>query len=205
MTYMYEDPKYINIQLPEEVNKTYPKYRLLVYGEGEGKNIEKLKAEKFDGIPVLYIPGNSGSHKQVRSLASVALRKAIEDSEYKIHFDYFTVDFDEEYSALYGGVLQNQVEFVSHSIQKILQLYKGRKGGQAPTSVVLVGHSLGGLIAKAVLAEPSFPASLVQVILTMATPHTPVVLMDRQTHLFYSKIDSFWAESRAQAGPIPKM
>ena len=48
MTYMYEDPKYINIQLPEEVNKTYPKYRLHVYGEGEGENIEKLKPEKFD-------------------------------------------------------------------------------------------------------------------------------------------------------------
>ena len=29
---------------------------------------------KFSGIPVLYIPGNSGSHKQVRSMASVALR-----------------------------------------------------------------------------------------------------------------------------------
>jgi hypothetical protein len=81
MTYMYEHPKYINMKLPEEVNKTFPKYRLLAYGEGEGKNIDKLRAEKFDGIPVLFIPGNSGSHKQVRSLASVALRKAIEDSD----------------------------------------------------------------------------------------------------------------------------
>eukprot|EP00090_Calanus_glacialis_P013911 TRINITY_DN2253_c0_g1_i7.p1 TRINITY_DN2253_c0_g1~~TRINITY_DN2253_c0_g1_i7.p1 ORF type:complete len:1052 (-),score=349.76 TRINITY_DN2253_c0_g1_i7:167-3322(-) len=197
MTYMYEYPKYINMKLPEEVNKTFPKYRLLAYGEGEGKNIDKLKAEKFDGIPVLFIPGNAGSHKQVRSLASVALRKAIEDSEYKIHFDYFTVDFGEEYSALYGGVLQNQVQFVSHSIEKILQLYRGRKGGQVPTSVVLVGHSLGGLIAKAVLTEPSFSPSVVQVIITLATPHTPVVLMDKQTHDFYAKIDTFWAMGRA--------
>eukprot|EP00092_Neocalanus_flemingeri_P010254 GFUD01011050.1.p1 GENE.GFUD01011050.1~~GFUD01011050.1.p1 ORF type:complete len:1057 (+),score=343.38 GFUD01011050.1:48-3218(+) len=197
MTYMFEYPKYINMKLPEEVNQTFPKYRLLAYGEGEGKHIGKLKAEKFDGIPVLFIPGNSGSHKQVRSLASVALRKAIDDSEFKVHFDYFTVDFGEEYSALYGGVLQDQVKFVSHSIERILQLYRGRKPGQGPTSVVLVGHSLGGLIAKALFTEPEFSPSLVQVIITLATPHTPVVLMDKETHDFYTKIDTFWADSRA--------
>ena len=42
---------------------------------------------------------------QVRSLASVALRKAIEESEYEVHFDFFSVDFNEEFSALYGGSL----------------------------------------------------------------------------------------------------
>ena len=40
--------------------------------------------------------GNGGSYKQVRSLASVALRKAIEDSDYEVHFDYFSIDFNEE-------------------------------------------------------------------------------------------------------------
>jgi len=194
MTYMFEYPKYINIKLSEEVNLTYPKYKLLAYGEGEGKNIDKLKAEKFDGIPVLFIPGNSGSSKQVRSMASVALRKAIDDSEYKIHFDYFTLDFDEEYSALYGGVLQNQVQFVSHSIEKILSLYRGKK--QAPTSVVLIGHSLGGMIAKAVLAEPNISPTAVQVIITLATPHTPVLLLDKQTHQFYQEVTRFWADNR---------
>lgn len=44
---------------------------------------------RFDGVPVLYLPGNSGSHMQARSLASVALRKAL-NSERDYHFDYFT-------------------------------------------------------------------------------------------------------------------
>ena len=35
-------------------------------------------------------------------------------------------------------------------------------------------------------------------ILTMATPHTPLVLMGRHTHHFYSRVDSFCAENRAQ-------
>lgn len=52
--------------------------------------------------------GNAGSHKQVRSLASVALRKAIDETKYKTHFDFFTVDFGEEISGLFGGVLQDQ-------------------------------------------------------------------------------------------------
>ena len=52
--------------------------------------------------------GNAGSYKQVRSLASVALRKAIDESRYKTHFDFFTLDFGEEMSGLYGGVLQDQ-------------------------------------------------------------------------------------------------
>lgn len=44
---------------------------------------------RFDGVPVLFLPGNSGSHMQARSLASVALRKALAKA-YDYHFDYFT-------------------------------------------------------------------------------------------------------------------
>ena len=39
-------------------------------------------------------------------------RKAIDDSEYKTHFDYFSVDFSEEYSAIYGGVLELQADYL---------------------------------------------------------------------------------------------
>jgi len=54
-----------------------------------------LSKGKVNGVPVLFIPGNSGSHKQVRSLASVALRKALDDDYKKLHFDFFSVDFNE--------------------------------------------------------------------------------------------------------------
>ena len=43
----------------------------------------------FSGAPVLFIPGNSGSYKQARSLASVALRKGV-DNDWMSHLDYFT-------------------------------------------------------------------------------------------------------------------
>jgi hypothetical protein len=61
--------------------EAFPKYGLYVYGEG--KMAGYLEKGKFSGIPVLFIPGNSGSHKQVRSLASVALRHFILGQHWK--------------------------------------------------------------------------------------------------------------------------
>ena len=172
MSYMYELPQYVNISQTK-----HDKYTLYAYGEG--KLSEAVYKGKFTGIPVLFIPGNSGSFRQVRSLASIALRKAIEETKYKIHFDYFAVDFVEEFSALYGGTLQNQAAFVRQSIRDILNLYQGQVQ-PAPTSLVLVGHSVGGLVAKALFLDPEFDPLTVNIIITLATPHSaPVVNADK--------------------------
>jgi len=197
MTYMYEYPLYFNISMEPEVVARFPKYGLFAYGEGKGRHVDRLKAEKFTGVPVLFIPGNSGSHKQVRSLASVALRMAIKKSEYKVHFDYFSVDFDEEHSAFYGGALSDQVEYVGESVAKILSLYKGK--ASTPTSVVVIGHSIGGIIAKALFTLEGFPAAQVSLVLSLATPHTPVLLLDKQTQDFYRRVNSYWDEERASS------
>ena len=73
MTYMFEYPQYVQLTMPEEVSTKFPKYGFYAYGEGEGKPIERLKNERFSGIPVLFIPGNSGSHKQVTLLILLLL------------------------------------------------------------------------------------------------------------------------------------
>lgn len=44
---------------------------------------------EFTGAPVVYVPGNSGSYKQARSFASVAIRKGL-DNNWNHHLDYFT-------------------------------------------------------------------------------------------------------------------
>jgi len=185
MTYMFELPQYIDISLPAEVNASFPKYRMVVYGEGEGKHITRLRKQKLTGVPVLFIPGNAGSYKQVRSLASVALRKAIDDTDYHQHFDFFSVDFGEELSGLYGGTLEQQTQFVCHCIRRILALYTKQQA--PPTSVVLVGHSMGGLLAKAVFTQPELlpgPAA-VRVIISLAAPHSPALLLDSHIESFY--------------------
>lgn len=61
MTYMY--PTYIPVPLPN--NATGGKYSLYLYHEGWKKIDHQLHLVKLSGVPVLFIPGNGGSYKQV--------------------------------------------------------------------------------------------------------------------------------------------
>lgn len=154
--------------------------------------------------------------------------------EGSVHFNVFTVDFNEELVALYGGSLQRQTRFLHESIKAILRLYKVRDsqsdtvqpsiqlvltnhGVQCvknkstfntpsvdgvrvfvqtsslfffsyltfqhlknpPHHVVLVGHSMGGVVARALFTLPRFNTSLVKLIITQASPHlAPVLALD---------------------------
>ena len=89
----------------------------------------------------MFIVGNADSYRQVRSLGSVAYRMG----EKQKQLDYFSIDFNEELSALFGGVLEPQTEFVAHAIQRILSLYKTEK------KIILVGNSIGGLLSRMII------------------------------------------------------
>lgn len=69
----------------------------------------------------------------------MALRKALSDRP-GFHFDYFTVDLNEELSGINGALLNDQMRFVNNSIGRILELYKDTS--RPPESVVLIGHSM---------------------------------------------------------------
>ena len=51
--------------LPDAVTAAHANYGLYAYGEG--KSVKQLEEGEFSGIPVLFIPGNSGSYKQGRA------------------------------------------------------------------------------------------------------------------------------------------
>ncbi|GFR93937.1 GPI inositol-deacylase-like [Elysia marginata] len=187
MTYMFEYPEYQKIDL-EEAAKYFPSYGLHIYGEG---NLQ------LDGIPVLFIPGNSGSHKQVRSLGSVALRMA-QRPRVKVHFNYFVVNINEDLSGLYGGALIKQTKFVHLCLKKILTFYANAK--HPPTSVVVVGHSMGGLVARGLFVLPDFDPMMVNTIITQATPHQkPVVALDQDLHAYYKLVNNYWKSEEGQA------
>ncbi|XP_042192094.1 GPI inositol-deacylase isoform X3 [Callorhinchus milii] len=188
MTYMFESPEYLRIKLPKKIASKYPSYGLYLYGEGD--YAEESKKLKVTGIPVLFLPGNAGSYKQVRSLGSVALRKA-QNMYYKYHFDFFSVDFNEELVALYGGSLEKQTKFVRACTKVILNLYKSRK--VPPHSVAIVGHSMGGIIARALFTLRNFDPTLISLIITQATPHiAPVLPLDSYLTDFYTAVNSYW-------------
>uniref|UniRef100_A0A8C9B469 GPI inositol-deacylase n=1 Tax=Prolemur simus TaxID=1328070 RepID=A0A8C9B469_PROSS len=188
MSYMFEYPEYQKIELPKKLAKRYPAYELYLYGEGS--YAEEHKILPLTGIPVLFLPGNAGSYKQVRSIGSIALRKA-EDIDFKYHFDFFSVNFNEELVALYGGSLQKQTKFVHECIKTILKLYKGQEF--APKSVTIIGHSMGGLVARALLTLKNFKQDLINLLVTQATPHiAPVMPLDRFITDFYMTVNNYW-------------
>lgn len=69
MTYMY--PTYIPISSTEGASSA--KYALFLYHEGWRKIDFKEHLKQLSGVPVLFIPGNSGSYKQARSSCSLVL------------------------------------------------------------------------------------------------------------------------------------
>ncbi|CAD5124438.1 DgyrCDS12721 [Dimorphilus gyrociliatus] len=184
MTYMFEYPEYLPIPMTDDIKERFPTYGLYLYGEGD--YAREHRNFRMSGIPVLFIPGNDGSHKQVRSLGSVAYRKWLDES-LPFHFDFYSVDFNEELSAFVGDALQRQTAFTEAAINKILSLYTSTK------SVVLVGHSMGGMVARALFTIPGFQNEKVHTIFTQATPHQmPVIALDYELAEFYRRVNEFW-------------
>ncbi|XP_018431645.1 PREDICTED: GPI inositol-deacylase [Nanorana parkeri] len=188
MTYMFEYPEYQKIKLPKKAARLFPAYELHLYGEGI--YAENNKQLPLNGIPVLFLPGNAGSYKQARSIGSIALRKA-ENIDLRYHFDVFSVNFNEELVAFYGGSLRRQTEFVNICIKAILHLYKSQEF--PPQSVVIIGHSMGGLIARALFTLKTFNPQLINLIITQATPHLmPVLTIDYYLTDFYAMVNNYW-------------
>lgn len=181
MTFMYEYPQFIRVT--NYIDKKYPKYGLYAYGEG--RLTSRVRSMYFNGIPVLFIPGNAGSYKQVRSLSSVALRKSLSGNT-AFHFDYFTVDLNDEFSGLYGPLLYDQLEYVNHSFYRIFELYKD---SQKPHSIILIGHSMGGVIAHKLVSQLP-DTNMVPVLITLASPlaRSPLVL-DYHLQTFYDVLN----------------
>ncbi|KAF9939290.1 GPI inositol deacylase [Mortierella alpina] len=156
------------------------------------------------GVPVLFVPGNAGSAKQVRSMAKEASRyfyETMPSEQGDRHLgskalDFFTVDFNEEFSAFHGQLILDQAQYVNEAIAYILSLYSVAKPGfAAPRSVLLVGHSMGGIVSRTIFTMDNYVAGSVNTILTVATPHMiPPIALDRDITAIYDRIEMFWRE-----------
>lgn len=93
MTYMY--PTYIPVPAP--LNSTNNKYKMYLYHEGWKRIDYQLHLVKLSGVPVLFIPGNGGSYKQVRSPSFLPSELRVECTPLKckvLHFQGFLVGAD---------------------------------------------------------------------------------------------------------------
>lgn len=165
------------------------------------------------GTPVLFLPGNAGSYRQVRSLAAEASRHyydVVRHDEDRLKtgtrsLDFFMIDFNEDMAAFHGQTLLDQAEYVNEAVVYILSLYhdprRSRRDPELPdpSSVILIGHSMGGIVARTTLTMSNYQANSVNTIVTMSAPHAkPPVSFESDVVQTYKQINDYWREAYSQ-------
>lgn len=150
------------------------------------------------GLPVLFVPGNGGSMRQIRSIAGEAAEQYWRPetsgslkSKHRKPLDFFTVNFQEDLTAFDGVTVLDQAGYLNVAVQYILDLYSDHE--DPPTSVILIGHSMGGIVARAMVTLDSYIPGSVNTIVTLATPHIlPPVSFDKGIVRLYRQVNRFW-------------
>ncbi|CEP63496.1 Bst1p LALA0_S08e03796g [Lachancea lanzarotensis] len=196
--YMY--PSYARIDgFDERYTQLAKKYHLYLYRE-QGKDREPNEEDgtiEVDGIPVLFIPGNAGSFKQARSIAAACANVYFDEPDsiknpHTKNLDFFTADFNEDFTAFHGRTLLDQAGYLNDAIAYILSLYRS-DSGPLPQSVLIVGHSMGGIVARVMPTLKNFRAESVNSYITLSAPHAVApVTFDGDMMKIYERIDQFW-------------
>lgn len=64
-----------------------------------------------------------------------------------------------------------------------------------PTSVIIIGHSMGGIVARAMFTMNNYQHGTINTIMTMSTPHMlPPAPFDWKISQLYDDINQFWQE-----------
>lgn len=184
----YSRPIYFPLEVPSPHSKVKSNYDLYLYREGgQSPSFESLEdVDNLGGTPILFIPGNAGSYNQGRSLASLASDNT--------QFDWFLVHFDEDLSAFHGKTLLDEARYVNDAIAFILNLYEQRSGNSSiPSSVIVIGHSMGGVAARTLVTLDNYVPNSVNTIITLSTPHAyPPITFDRDITQLYDLVGRWW-------------
>lgn len=198
MTYMY--PGYHQIIDPE-LQKA-PRYSLQLYRE-QG---DVIQGHPPSGWPMLFIPGSGGTYEQVRSLASETARQVLKErkklegswgalSADLVDLDWYAIDVKEELAALDGQILEQQLQYAQVCLSYLSRVYnisvepQGNRS-PAPPGVILVGHSMGGIVAQGVIRRMreagQDPPVLLLLLLASPSRHHPLLLQPSFARLYAS-------------------
>ena len=119
--------------------------------------------------------------------------------------DFFAVDFNEDFTAFHGQTLLDQAEYLNDAVAYILSLYHDPRRSQRdpglpdPSSVILVGHSMGGVVARTMLTMSNYQSNSINTIVTMSAPHArPPVSVDADIVRTYKEINEYWRQAYSQ-------
>ncbi|KAJ3396366.1 GPI inositol deacylase [Lobulomyces angularis] len=193
MSYMYPGYALMNLTFSA-------KYKLYYYRDLNPNSPQKITDSPV-GIPVLFLPGSSGSYGQIRSIAAATTQeywklKSNESlsPEVKISsFDFFTIHSNEEFSAFHSQGIEDQAIYANAVIKYILGSYKS-SGFAKPRSVIVIAHSMGGIVVRQMMTLPEYIPGSVSTIFTFATPHlSPPLSINLGIDLLYNRLRYFFS------------
>ncbi|KAG3026219.1 hypothetical protein PC121_g8712 [Phytophthora cactorum] len=162
---------------------SHPKYQLY-------RVDMKFARESLSGVPVLFVPGHLGSYKQARSLS-----RHLWDTNETL-FDLFALDLDEEPTGLNGNFITDQATYLNDVVRAILREYKrqhkkSNKQLVIPDSVVIVAHSMGGIVARTAELLPNYKKRSIQHVVGLGVPYeNPSFPFDAEMNAIYDGIHS---------------
>ncbi|TKR70008.1 hypothetical protein L596_022084 [Steinernema carpocapsae] len=187
MTYMWGRIGLVRVPVGDDSS-----YSLFIYGENlQLQRLEKDLRTALQGVPIVFVPGNGGSGYQVRSLGSVLYNKTFVNG-LPHSFDMFSLDFNEELSGLSVDYLKAQSSFLGQAVKRIYSLYL-----TPPTGIIFLGHSMGGVVVRSLLLDPSFDPSVMAAVITLATPHKESpLLLSSDVREYWDAIEKVWSRKR---------
>ncbi|KAL7076855.1 hypothetical protein ACQ4LE_003634, partial [Meloidogyne hapla] len=142
------------------------------------------QTEFLNCLPILFVPGNAGSGRQVRSLGSL-LQNKTENRMTNFHFDVFAVDFNEELTAYNFDFIISQANFLVEAFNSIYRLYK-----QKPQKIVIIGHSMGGIAVQYAIMREDFDRERLAFIIGFAVPFSePPFYFDKRFLSFWHQMN----------------
>ena len=68
-----------------------------------------------------------------------------------------------------------------------------------PSSVMIVGHSMGGMVARTMVTMPNYQARSISTIITLSAPHArPPVSFDGDIVRTYKGVNTYWRKAHSQ-------
>ncbi|RHY07414.1 hypothetical protein DYB25_009445 [Aphanomyces astaci] len=161
---------------------TYAKYTFAqLFMDGADKRND---SQPLSGVPVLFVPGHLGSYKQARSLGQHL-------ADLHADIDLFLLDFNEEATGMAGQFVLEQGFFLNEAIKEILAMYTSLPADRRPSSVVVIGHSMGGIVTRTALTLPNYNPQSILTIVTLSTPHVaPPFNLDAAMTAVYATVNS---------------
>eukprot|EP00924_Labyrinthula_sp_SR-Ha-C_P002646 augustus_masked-scaffold_13-processed-gene-2.17-mRNA-1 protein AED:0.99 eAED:1.00 QI:0/0/0/0.5/1/1/2/0/649 len=194
----FKNMKFKNLDLVESSKYAY-KYRLFLY-RNKKKKSDIFKPNAYRPI-VIYIPGSMGHFGQVRSLGGTASASGDVNRFSRFsniitnnYFDFYALDFNEELSVLDSRLIKDQTLFLQDVLKYLENLYRFEKDEET-NKIVLVGHSMGGLVARnlmRILSKQSIKKYNIISVISLSSPtRFPRVSLDSKFVNLYSKILNF--------------